>query len=345
MKTSAIHSERGFSLVELMIALALGLFLTGVAISIVVNNRQTFRTAENQARMQENARAAFEMISRDLRGAGGNLCGANHYTNNLNNNGAVWWRNFIANGLRGFEGSLAADLAAAGVPTAGPNSVQPIANTDSLIALSGNVDEAFIAASHNPAAAPTQFTLTTNQHGFGAGEILMVCDSIQASIFEASNNPTGLNVIQHNAGGPAPGNIAATLGKTFENGAMISRYTSALWFVGANGRGGNSLFRRYYDATSGTEINDEIVDNVVNLQLQYVQRNSAVTPAPISTWINADAVTNWDFILSGSRVEAVRVTLTLQSRDNVGINTAGQAAPMTTTVSENIYLRNREYRP
>ena len=79
MKTTTICPERGFSLVELMIALALGLFLTGVAITIVINNRQTFRTAENQARMQENARAAFEMMARDLRGAGGNPCAALHY--------------------------------------------------------------------------------------------------------------------------------------------------------------------------------------------------------------------------------------------------------------------------
>lgn len=344
MKTTTICPERGFSLVELMIALALGLFLTGVAITIVINNRQTFRTAENQARMQENARAAFEMMARDLRGAGGNPCGANQYTNVLNNNGAVWWRNFNANGLRGFENSPAALLAAAGVPT-GAGGVQPVANSDSLIALSGNLDETFIVASHNAVAAPPQFTLTTNQHGFGVGEILMICDSIQASIFEASNDPTGLNVIQHDAGGPLPGNSAAALGKTFENGAMISRYSSALWFVGANGRGGSSLFRRRYDPASGAEVNDEIIDNATNLQLQYVQRNSAVTPATISSWINADGVNNWNLILSGFRVEAVRVTLTLQSRDNVGINAAGQAAPLTTTVSENIYLRNREYRP
>lgn len=198
---------------------------------------------------------------------------------------------FNANGLRGFENSPAGLLAAAGVPT-GAGGVQPVANSDSLIALSGNVEEAFIVASHNAAATPPQFTLTTNQHGFGAGEILMVCDSIQASIFEASNNPTGLNVVQHDAGGPAPGNSAASLGKTFENGAMISRYSSALWFVGANGRGGSSLFRRRYDPASGAGVNDEIIDNATNLQLQYVQR-SAATPATISSWINADGVNSW----------------------------------------------------
>lgn len=358
MKNATSPAERGFSLVELMIALALGLFLTGVAITVVINNRQTFRLAENQARMQENARAAFEMMARDLRAAGGNPCGANQYTNVLNNNGAVWWRNFAANSLRGFEASSAADLNTAGVPT-GVGGVQPLANSDSLIALSGNVDETYIVASHNTTATPPQFILATErpnqpiQHNFRAGEILMVCDSTWASIFVATNNPAGGNVVQHDAGGPAPGNSTAALGKTFENGALISRYSAALWFVGANGRGGNSLFRRTYDPARGGEVNDEIVDNVERLELRYVSRNlpppSAApgTPAPLSTWqdANAFAPLDWDFKLSGVRIEAVRVELTLRSRDNVGISTTGQAAPLRTTVAETIYLRNREYRP
>ncbi|MFN4325461.1 MAG: PilW family protein [Azonexus sp.] len=346
MKNATSPAERGFSLVELMIALALGLFLTGVAITVVINNRQTFRLAENQARMQENARAAFEMMARDLRAAGGNPCGANQYINVLNNNGAVWWRNFAANSLRGFEASSAADLNTAGVPT-GVGGVQPLANSDSLIALSGNVDETYIVASHNAAATPPQFTLTTNQHGFRAGEILMVCDSTQASIFVATNNPAGGNVVQHDAGGPAPGNSTAALGKTFENGALISRYSAALWFVGANGRGGNSLFRRTYDPARGGEVNDEIVDNVDGLQLQYVSRNWSTSPATLSTWNDASVFnpTDWNFKLSGVRIEAVRVELTLRSRDDVGISTTGQAAPLRTTVAETIYLRNREYRP
>ena len=353
MKNTTFHAERGFSLVELMIALALGLFLTGVAITVVINNRQTFRLAENQARMQENARAAFEMMARDLRAAGGNPCGANQYTNVLNNNGAVWWRNFAANSLRGFEASSAADLNTAGVPT-GVGGVQPLASSDSLIALSGNVNETFIVASHNTTATPPNFTLTTNQHNLRAGEVLMVCDSTWASIFVATNNPAGGNVVQHDAGGPAPGNSSTTLGTKFEYGALISRYSAALWFVGANGRGGNSLFRRTYDPARGGEVNDEIVDNVENLQLRYVSRNlpppSAApgTPAPLSTWQDATAFTrpdDWNLKPFGVRIEAVRVELTLRSRDNVGISTAGQAAPLTTTVAETIYLRNREYRP
>lgn len=346
-------SHRGFSLIELMIALALGLFITGVAISIVVGNRQTFNIAENQARMMENARSAFALIARDIRAAGANPCGANRITNNLTNAGAAWWANFANNGLRGFEGSAAVDLVAAGVPV-GAGGVQPLAGSDSLIILTGNLEEPTIAATHNSAAAPPSFALTSNQHSFRQGDVVMVCDGIQASIFQVTNNPLNLAIVQHDAGGGVPGNTASSLsGRSFDNGALLSHFANALWYVGPNNHGGNSLFRRSFDGRTGLESSAEIIDNidpqninnVIGLNIEYVERNTAVLPATLTTWINATTVTNWNFVLGGVRIEAVRITLNLRSRDNVGVSVAGVATPLTTTLSETVYLRNREYRP
>lgn len=342
MKTSALLKQGGFSLIELMIALVLGLILTGAAISVVVANRQTFRTVENHSRMQENARTAFELMARDIRAAAGNPCGANQITNNLTNNAAAWWANFIANGLRGFDNSAAGD-AAAGIVAVGNAAGERLAGSDALIVLSGNLDEAFIVGTHASAAAPPTFTLTTNAHNLRQSDIAMVCDGTQASIFQITNNPAAGTTVAHDAGGAAPGNIAASLGRTFDNGALLSRYTSAFWYVGANGRGGNSLFRRSYDGNAGAEVNAEIVDNVTGLDLEYVERNTAPIPSTLTTRL-ASAVTNWNFVLGGIRIEAVRITLNLRSRDNAGVNAAGQPAPLTTALSETVYLRNREFR-
>ena len=91
--TASIPGAKGFSLVELMIAMALGLFLTGVAVNIVITNRQAFRTTENLSRMQENARSAFELMARDIRSAGGNPCGTPMIVNVLNNPANLWWAN------------------------------------------------------------------------------------------------------------------------------------------------------------------------------------------------------------------------------------------------------------
>jgi type IV pilus assembly protein PilW len=63
-------SQRGISLVEIMVALAVGLFLTAGVVQIFLGNKQSYRVAEASARIQENARFGMEFLTRDLRLAG-----------------------------------------------------------------------------------------------------------------------------------------------------------------------------------------------------------------------------------------------------------------------------------
>jgi len=65
-----IRRQTGLSLVELMVALVVGLLLLGGVIEIFVANKQTYRVAEASARIQENARFAAEILGRYLRIAG-----------------------------------------------------------------------------------------------------------------------------------------------------------------------------------------------------------------------------------------------------------------------------------
>lgn len=68
------HVQAGFGLIELMIAMVLGLLVLGAAIAVFQSNNRTFNANEGQNRVQEGARAAFEMMSRDIRAAGGTSC-------------------------------------------------------------------------------------------------------------------------------------------------------------------------------------------------------------------------------------------------------------------------------
>src|SRR3546814_13863371 len=80
----------GFSLVELMVAMVLGLLVSGSAIGIFISNRQANRATDSLSRIQENARTAFELMARDVREAGGNPCGRNLLvTSVINGAGAV----------------------------------------------------------------------------------------------------------------------------------------------------------------------------------------------------------------------------------------------------------------
>ena len=58
---------RGFTMVELMIALLIGLIVIAGGLAIFMSSRQTYRTTESVSRVRENAQFAFTRIARDIR--------------------------------------------------------------------------------------------------------------------------------------------------------------------------------------------------------------------------------------------------------------------------------------
>lgn len=62
--------QQGMSLVELMIALLIGLLLSAAIITVYLSNKKTFWDTEAAASLQENSRFAMKLIVNDLRLAG-----------------------------------------------------------------------------------------------------------------------------------------------------------------------------------------------------------------------------------------------------------------------------------
>ncbi len=62
--------SRGFTLIELMIALFIGLFLVAGVVTMVDFSTRTYRAQERVADAQQDARAALEIMARDIRMAG-----------------------------------------------------------------------------------------------------------------------------------------------------------------------------------------------------------------------------------------------------------------------------------
>lgn len=67
LKTSR---EGGFTLVELMVAMTIGLLLTVAIASLFVQSRRTYATTDDVSRMQENIRYAYYILNRTLHHAG-----------------------------------------------------------------------------------------------------------------------------------------------------------------------------------------------------------------------------------------------------------------------------------
>ena len=65
-----IERQTGMSLVELMIALAIGLILSAALITIYISNKKVFWNSEAAAILQENNRFVLKLITNDLRMAG-----------------------------------------------------------------------------------------------------------------------------------------------------------------------------------------------------------------------------------------------------------------------------------
>jgi type IV pilus assembly protein PilW len=65
-----LRAERGLSLVELMVAMAIGLVITVVIANLFLGTKQSYRLQDDVSRIQENARFAAQVLERTVRLAG-----------------------------------------------------------------------------------------------------------------------------------------------------------------------------------------------------------------------------------------------------------------------------------
>ncbi|WP_222564082.1 PilW family protein [Novilysobacter antarcticus] len=310
--------ESGLSLIELMISLVLGLMVVGAAIGMFLSNHQTYRATESLARVQENARVAFELMAREVREAAGNPCAANlPIANVLNNPGASWWSNWAA-GVIGYDNG-----ALSGTAT----------GTDALELMSAT--SSGVTITEVPSANSANFKVNTADHGFEEGEILMVCDYSQASIFQATNvNSTNVTIVHNTGGSVSPGNCTKGLGlpvvctangtgKIYGPNSLVVKLHAARWFVADNGRNGRSLYRQPMNK-GALGAREEVSEGISDMQIQYLVAGAVdyVDAAPGIAW---------------QSVTAVRITLSLEGRERVG--TDGGA--LVREISHVVNLRNR----
>ena len=65
-----LHDERGFTLIEILIALLIGLFLAGALLTIVQTNRTVFGNQNKLAQLQDGERMALTMMTDVIQSAG-----------------------------------------------------------------------------------------------------------------------------------------------------------------------------------------------------------------------------------------------------------------------------------
>ncbi|BFI95601.1 MAG: hypothetical protein RSP_11110 [Rhodanobacter sp.] len=345
--TRTVHHGRvaGFTLIELMVAMLLGLVVIGGVTSVFLANQQVYRTNAALGEVQDNTRVSFELLAQNIRQAGLLGCSNNGQVANVladgpNNSGTDWWANWN-NALQGFGSGTGANPAL----TVGTTAGQQVAGTDSLMLL--NAADGGLSVSSNDPVGYT-FTLNGTDSNFAANKIMIVCDPDHATLFRASSYTTSgaspvVGYAQTSGGGGATLNCSAGLGYptvctpagtsyTFNPNAMIAPMAAGVWYVGYNPGGTTSLYLDNVDTTTGTATPQEMVRGVTAMAITY-----HVSGKP--NFVTASGVSSW------SSVDAVQVKLTMQSTSaRVATNSSSgavAAAPLQRSYTVTATVRNR----
>ena len=308
MKTTALSHrvghEQGFSLVEFMIAMTIGLIILGGVGYMYMESRQSFRSMDNLSRMQESARYALEIISRDIRMAGYRGCASSTGTffNTLVNKTTTAYNFGVP--INGYDASAAAWSPALPSDTGGLSGLSLLAGTDAIILRSAFGGGTTVTDQPGNSSADLKVTAP---HNLADNDILLVTNCTAATVFQATEvNGGGLNVV-HNTGVGTPGNSTKDLGQVYKNGEII-KMQSKSYFIrnGASGRPALWQFDNYKPAAGDNPA--EIAEGVENMQIQY--GIDANLDGIIESYSAANAVADWN------QVAAVRISLLVASNDD-----------------------------
>lgn len=336
-------ASAGFSLVELMIAMTIGLVLLSGMIAVFSGNRQSAELNTALASMQENARYAMDKITRDARLAGHQGCAdISSAKANIRATNAPTADYFLTS-IYGATVTTPADWNPAPPPTFVYNNMYPaIAGTHALVIQYGSTDTPYLV---NDMSAPSDDIVIRGNAGpwlVDNGSLLLVSNCAVADLFRASSvtlDAAGNTQITHT---PIDNQNNANVSLAYEGvaslaplqlkkgTAQVMEFHSNVYYIGDTGirtEAGSPVTSLYMQSLPYAADNPpiELIQGVENLRLQFGLRTVAGT---------LSYVTPGDPDFDPARIESLQVGLLMTSwdpiasmEDNSTYFLAGQAIP------------------
>jgi len=369
MSTRRINNQKGFSIVELMLALGLGLVVVTGIVQLFIGNSQTSALIAGQARLQENARFAFDFISRATRRAGYFGCSpeAQNIVRGLTGMAGVPpfdlvpeydFTEFIEGHESDGAGNWTPPLTFLPGGTPGNTNFSPAGEIDpASLALATTPSDVLVVRNlQEPGQTLTQtlqplgdpvVTAPGGNPGFGIGDIVMVADCEQGAVFRV----TGLNIagntatVLHAAGAGFFGNAVnvnspvgvvpftlSFLGRSYGPEAVVGAIQTTYFFVAPSTRAdnqGNIPDALWQKVGSAGPV--ELIQGIDTMDILYGVDTTLADGIPNpNQYVTADAVPD------PSQIVAIRVTIGVNSVDAV----TEDGNRLTRTFSKTILVRN-----
>jgi type IV pilus assembly protein PilW len=301
-KATIARGMRGVTLVELMIALVIGLILTAGATQIFLGSKDTYRTSEALSRVQENGRMALQLLAREIRQADYFGCQDNLTAvfSQVNTSGS-----FDPLGEGGLDVS----------DNTGAN------NSDGITLRSVTTDDDLYLENQPSGAAET---LTMNEpRAVAQGEIMIITDCRSADMFQVTNDPIGNNSdqVNHGSGSGNPGNQNVDLAGSYGPGTMALRFRQVEYDVTQDG--GRFFLRRQVNQGTANASADNIIPGVVDFQLTYGVDSGG--DAVVDYYVSGNGMSTAD----EDEIIAVRIDMIVQSEETNVTTGVGGAQEFT----------------
>lgn len=293
----------GFSLVELMVAITIGLMITAAIATVFMNTKRGYTTQDRIARLQENGRFAMDYIVRDLRLAGylgcvEELIENDTFQNNLAGGGGPPFNAAIA--LEGLDNSATGST---WYPSG--NAVLPAGiktGTDAVTIRM--VDPTSMVSLRSPMPNTSAELKVDSVAGLADNDIVMLADCANADLFQITSVQTASLSIQHRPGEGSPGNRTPhALSKRYGTSAKLLKFTGRTYYVAPGASGIPSLFL----AENG-KAPAELVEGIEDLQLTYGEDTDMPPDDIPNVYRPASSVSNWGRVVSARVAILARTT-------------------------------------
>jgi len=319
------RANAGFSLIELMVAVTLGLMLTAALISMFVGTRSAYQSTSGVGSVADEGRFALHSIAQLARSAGFVGCanatttavGATVTSNiddtvlNIGSAPLAYDFRYAVGGYEATGTGVSGTLTLPATATAGAAASNWTPNLDAAFTGATNQQvkgsDVVVVRSTLPQATPVYTTadapagsssFTVSSAGnLQANQLAVISNCMRSVPFQISGVTAGTPATVSFGGTTgAPGNAAAALPIDFSAGALVYPLTTTVFYIGV-GADGDSALRRLdlQNGKVGPAIftDGEVVEDVENMQVLYgLNSGSGIA------YVTADQVPDFSAVVS-----------------------------------------------